>query len=66
MIKIGNLVQLDDALSIRIGRSAVTLTPTQAFALAEQLAQKSLRRAMIDEVERKPLKPRATMQPKNA
>jgi hypothetical protein len=42
-------IRISDDLTVAIGGSAVTLTPTQGLDLAEQLARKSFRRAMIEE-----------------
>jgi hypothetical protein len=44
-------VTVSDDLTIRIGTASAALTPTQGFAVAEQLLRKSTRRAIVDEAE---------------
>ena len=44
-------VTIGDDLTIRIGTVSAALTPTQGFAVAEQLLRKSTRRAIVAEAE---------------
>ncbi len=44
-------VQLRDDLTLVIGRSRVTLTPSQGLQFSEELARKSFRRALTEEAE---------------
>jgi hypothetical protein len=44
-------VKLDDDLTLRVGRSRVTLTVMQGLQFSEELARKSFRRALTEEAD---------------
>jgi len=45
-------VTIEDDLTLRVGRSRVTLTPTQGLRFSEEMARKSFRRALTEEADR--------------
>jgi hypothetical protein len=42
-------IQLTDDLTLAIGKSRVTLTPSEGLQFSEELARKSFRRALTEE-----------------
>ena len=42
-------IQISDDLTLAIGKSSVTLTPSQGLQFSEELARKSFRRALTEE-----------------
>jgi hypothetical protein len=58
MLRLPRLTITDD-LCIRIGESAVQISPSHGLRIAETLARKSFRRALSEEVETSVSKPAA-------
>jgi len=45
-------IQVSDALEVRLGPIAITLTPGQGFRVAEDIIRKSARRVLSEEADR--------------